>query len=521
MKLLKSLQNPNIYSHSVTNLEIIETHISWVVLTGDFAYKIKKPVDLGFLDYSSLKKRHFYCGEEIRLNKRLAPQLYVQTVAITGTPEQIEFNGIGPVLEYAVQMRQFPQNQQFDRLLAQNQLTYDDLQTLAQIVAKFHQHADTCERHLPFGDPQHVFLPIEENFLQIANLIEQDDDKTTLQEIKYWCENEHTRLQKYIVERKRQGYIRECHGDMHLRNIAKYRNDIVIFDCIEFNDNLRWIDVISEIAFVEMDLIDRGRPDFANLLLNEYLQTTGDYLGLRLLRFYMVYRAMVRAKVDCIRAHQTDLEPRQQKAVMEEFRHYLRLGKTFTKTEQPFLAITHGFSGSGKTSVTNEILKHLPVIRIRSDIERKRLFGLGTLDRSDAEIDQGIYSKEATNKTYHHLIQLAEQLLNANWNVVIDAAFLQQKQRELFQSLAQRLKIPFVILSMQASEERLRERVTLRWQQQQDASEADLAVLEKQLSSAHELSEQERQHTIPINTDVAIDHQALAASIRAKLQPHI
>ncbi|MEE9157609.1 MAG: phosphotransferase, partial [Gammaproteobacteria bacterium] len=305
--LIHSLQEPRVYDHEVKNLSTVETHISWVVLTGPYAYKIKKPVNLGFLDFSTLDKRHYYCKEELRLNRRLAPLTYVDVITITGTPQAPVLNGTGPALEYAVQMVQFPQPAQLDRVLARHALTDKHIYRLAQKVAAFHNTIDTADKNAPYGTPERVHDQVMQNFAQISARLGREVDTDRLDEIRNWTETEYNRQLDVLRQRKRGGFIRECHGDMHLRNIALVDDELLIFDCIEFSDDLRWIDVMSEVAFTVMDLEDRHQPDFARQFLNAYLEFTGDYAGLTVLRYYLSYRAMVRAMVSIIRAEQTEL----------------------------------------------------------------------------------------------------------------------------------------------------------------------------------------------------------------------
>ena len=296
MHLINNMQDRALYDHPVEVFEVIETHISWVLLTGQYVYKIKKPVNFGFLDFSTLEKRHLYCEEEVRLNRRLAPQLYIGVVAIHGTEEHPNIKSQGPVIEYAVKMKQFPQSTQLDRLLAEKGLDNAVIDKLAGKVARFHLAIDSVAKDSGFGDLEHIQQPVLDNFSHIRGCIDDKNVIPLLNKLEDWTKKKLKLLNETIQQRKDLGFIRECHGDMHLRNIALWNDEIIIFDCIEFNMNFYWIDVVSEIAFLVMDLEDRKHHAFARRFLNSYLEITGDYEGLRLLRFYKVYRAMVRAK---------------------------------------------------------------------------------------------------------------------------------------------------------------------------------------------------------------------------------
>lgn len=319
-RLIAALRDPSCYPHPVDRIEILETHISWVVLTGPYAYKIKKPVNPGFLDFTTLEKRHACCRDELRLNRRLAPGLYLDVVGITGSPERPHIGGDGEIIEYAVKMVQFGQDQLASRLLENGNLTARHIGQLAEKIAAFHQQAAAAEAGSPLGSPQAVTAHALQNFDQIAALPGAAADHSALSDLRRWTEREAAAREAAMNARQSGASVRECHGDLHLGNIALIEGEITPFDCIEFSAELRWNDVASEVAFLVMDLIDRGRPDFAFLFLSGYLEMTGDYNATAVLRFYLVYRAMVRAKVHCLRAHQPDIGDAERERLLGAFR---------------------------------------------------------------------------------------------------------------------------------------------------------------------------------------------------------
>lgn len=516
--LIQSLQNPTLYEHEVSRFELVETHISWVLLTGKYAYKIKKPVDLGFLDFSSIDKRKFYCEEELRLNRRLAPDMYLAVIPVTGTSSEPQINGTGAAIEYAVKMLQFPQEAQLDRVLAKGALTQKNIDQLAHRIALFHQHITPTATDSPFGTPEHIHEPVMENFTQIADRLDDPADIKALLSLKHWADGEYTNKLLVLRERKQNGFIRECHGDLHLRNVALLEEEILIFDCIEFNPNLRWIDLMSEVAFMVMDLQDRNHPTLASRFLNHYLQHSGDYAGLNILTYYLVYRAMVRAKVDCIRASQSDVLEVEQNKILDEYRSYIKLAEFYTQRKQAVLMITHGLSGSGKTTVSELLLEHLPAIRIRSDVERKRLYGYETEGKTHADVNTGIYSKEATDKTYAHLATLAEGIIRSGFSVIADATFLKQAQREIFYALGKKLSAPYIIIDCQAPDLILRERISQRAQTEQDASEATTGILDRQLMSQDTLTSDESIHTLYIDTSLKLDNDKIMEELSILLK---
>lgn len=516
--LIQALHHPACYDHPARNIELVETHISWVLLTGPYAYKIKKPLNLGFLDFSTLEKRRFFCEEELRLNRRLAPSLYRDVIPITGSPEAPELAGAGAAIEYAVKMVQFPEAARLDRMLAQGELRTEHIDLLARELAEFHGRIAIAGADQPFGDPEHVHEPVTQNFTQIRTRIEAQD-QAQLRRLEIWSESSFAKLRKTFETRKRDGFVRECHGDAHLANMVWHEQSVMLFDCLEFNDNLRWVDVMSEAAFLVMDLDDRGRPDLARRVLNSYLEHSGDYAGLAVFRFYQVYRALVRAKVACIRFGQSGLSNDEIKRGREEFRGYANLAERYTRPSLPVLIITHGLSGSGKTWLSQQLLETIDVIRVRSDIERKRLHGLAPVERSGSGIDSGIYSSNASQRTYARLAELAEMILRAGHSVIVDAAFLQRGQRERLHAVAQELRVPFVILDILTPDKTLRVRLQQRSRQQHEASEAGLAVLEHQLTRREPLTDREQRLAISVQAGGAVAIPLLEQQLRARLIP--
>jgi len=509
--LIARLCSPEAYDHPVEDVTVIETHISWVLLTGKYVYKIKKPVDLGFANFSSLEQRRHFCEEEVRLNRRLAPDLYLNVVPITGTrtaprvcgDQQIGIDG--KAIEYAVQMRQFPQEALLSQLIARGAMTSDHVDRLARHLAEFHSRVPRSHPESFFGTPDAVWKAAAENFDVVAP---HEELSALADELLGWSRGEFLRRCEDFATRRSQGFVRECHGDMHLGNMVLINSDVTIFDCIEFNEDFRWIDVLSEAAFVIMDLIHRGRSDFAYRLLNGYLEQTGDYGGLPVLRFYLVYRAMVRAKVCAIQFSQA--ESSSESRAWHDLHAYLNAASRLSRPNPIFLAVTHGLSGSGKSTVSHALLERVGAIRIRSDVERKRLFENAPEAGSGSTTGDGIYSAAATEKTYSRLAEVAEIVLCSGFPAIVDATFLVRDRRDRFRKLAEQLRIPFVILDVSAADSSLRERLARRAAEGHDASDADLGVLEHQHQIREPLSSIELSCSIPIQSSdsTSIDRAA-------------
>ncbi len=456
--------------------KIEETHISWVLLTGRDAYKIKKAVDLGFLDFSTLEARHFYCTEELRLNRRLAPGLYLGVIAIGGSPEQPVLGG-EPAIEYAVHMRRFAQSSMMNRMLARGRVTLAHIDKLAAVIANFHTALPPAAADSPFCTTAAIQTAAMQNFAQLPQLLSAPNDLTMLEAVHQASALEFAACEPLLRQRAAAGCVRECHGDLHLGNIVLLDDMPTPFDGIEFSAALRWIDVISEISFPVMDLLQRGQPQLAWRLLNAYLENTGDYPGCGVLRFYLAYRAMVRAKIAAIRASQRGAA--KTKPELKNCRSYLALALDCMTHRPPALIITHGLPGCGKSTFAQIALERLGAIRIRSDVERKRLFGLAALTDSNSQIDAGLYSEDATRRTYARLHELARGLIAAGFSVIVDAAFLRHAERESFRALAQEMAVPFVIASLQTDAAVLAERLAQRSRRGNDASEAGISVLQK------------------------------------------
>jgi len=498
-RLIQSLKESTDFPSCNERPTLIETHISTVFLAGDFAWKFKKPVNFGFLDFSSLDQRKKFCDEELRLNRRLAPDLYLEVVKITGDPEHPVFGGDGEVLEYAVKMRRFKQEELFNNLLAEDRLDDQLIRQVGRIAAEFHAQADRATMDMPYGSAEAAYDPMQQNFDQLRELISDPEQLKQLDKLEHWTQEHFQALRPLLELRKQEGYIRECHGDMHLGNIALIESQVAIFDGIEFNDFFRWGDVMSEIAFLTMDLDHRGASKLSNIVLNEYLEASGDYDGLILLRFYQVYRAMVRAKVSSFRLAQ-ELSEAEREEVLEQYSGFVNLAEYYTRLDQPALVLMHGFSGSGKTVISGKLAPELKAIRIRSDVERKRLNALSADSNASAAISAGIYSKEMTELTYDHLADLAQKLLSAGFAVIIDATFLKQNQRARFKHLADH----WLILDITANEADLRNNIEQR-SHEGDASDADLRVLAHQLENNDPITSDEPSLSIQWNADLPLD----------------
>lgn len=515
-RLIAALRDPARYPHPAGGIEVIETHISVVVLAGDFAYKLKKPVDFGFLDFRTLAARRHFCDEEVRINRRTAPQIYLDVVALRGTPDAPTFEGAGEVIEYAVRMRRFLQDTLLGRIAGRGGMDGAMAEQLGAAIASFHADAARADAASAFGHPDQILAPAEQNFSQMLAL---DIDHATRDQLTWlhdWARCELDRLRTTMEERRTGGFVRECHGDLHLGNIAWIDGAPVLFDAIEFNPEFRWIDVMSDVAFVTMDLLDHGLAPQAARCLDAYLAATGDFDGVAILRFQIVYRAMVRAKIAALRARQQDVTPQDHTRLDQECAAYLDLAQREARGSHPALVLMHGLSGTGKSAVAGALMERIGAIRVRSDIERKRLHGLAATAHSGSTIDDGIYTATASEATYARVCTLARTLLEAGWPVIVDAAFLRREDRARFLALAASIAVPCVIAACRAPEATLRERIARRASLGNDPSEAGNDVLARQIASEEPLTADEQRWTEDIDTtrsDLDSDLSRIAARL--------
>ena len=496
--IIETLRNPCAYPHPVDTVECIETHISWVLLAGDFAYKIKKPLDLGFLDFSSLRRRQFYCEEEARLNRLWAPDIYLGVVPITLRDGQAKIDGSGTAVEYAVKMRRFDPAMCLDVQLANGKLSIADMRELAEMLGQRHEAAPIVARVLRTQTVSRAIELIRENFPPLENVIERG----LYDELYRWTMSQLAELEPVLWQRFDDGYFRQCHGDLHLRNIVRLPGGMTTFDCIEFSTDLRNTDVMADIAFLVMDLVARQQPGLAAHCINRYLEVTGDYRGMRLFNLYFVYRCLVRAKVAVIRGgERTDTGERVED--LEKARRYCVMARLQARPGVPLLVVMTGMSGSGKTWVSGQLMEALPAIRMRSDIERKRHMHLEETASSNSGIAAGAYASDVSDTIYSKLNALAAEILQAGHNVILDASFLRLAQRDAARAVAECTGAHLVFLQTMAEDSILRARIRARGARADDASEADTGVLDYQLRTAEPLTAEEQQRTVRCNSDDA------------------
>lgn len=499
--LVARLRSPQAYPHPVDHVDLIETHISSVLLAGAYAYKLKKPLTLGFLDFSTTEARRAACAEEVRLNRRTAPGLYLDVVAIAGPAHAPGIGRAGPAIEYAVCMRRFPDTDLLDCMARKGRLAPATIDALAETVAAFHASLPPSSPDKSYGTPTRIRHWTSENFVEMARHCIAGDLRAQLASLEQWTTETLDRRSHQFAARRHDGFVRECHGDLHLRNIVMIDGRPVLFDCIEFNPELRWIDVMSEIAFTFMDLEDHGHPALAWRFLNGYLEQTGDYGGLVLMPFYAVYRALVRAKVAILRAVAPHLPPGERATAAQASRRYIELAGRMAGQSAPLAVLMHGLPGAGKSTVAARLAQTLPGIRVRSDIERKRLHGLGAQARSTGTVGAGIYGEAGSAATYARLADATQAILDAGYPAILDATFGRRADRASLIAVAREHDAEAVVLDCRAPAAVLRERIAARQQRGEDPSDATLAVLTHQSATRDPLTAGEKLDSLSVDTD--------------------
>jgi aminoglycoside phosphotransferase family enzyme/predicted kinase len=511
--MIEDLLRATAWPHPAEDVRLVETHISWVFLAGEFAYKLKKPVDLGFLDFRAPGRRLFYCREELRLNRRLAPELYLEVVGARPGPDGWRMGPWAEGAEPAVKMRRFPDEAQLDRQLDAGRLDARDMDAFAAELARFHDGAPRARPWHGYGTPGAVARPALENFEHLDSAIAGEAAGARIPRLLEWTRERARGLAPAFASRLAVGYVREGHGDLHLANLVRIGERVAAFDGIEFDPALRWIDVQSDAGFLLMDLESRGRPDLGWRFFNAWLERLGGQEGLDLLPWYLVYRHLVRAKVDAIRLAQGEPDDATADRLRARIERHVALAARRAEPEPPLAVILSGYSGSGKSHLAERLAPHLGAIRLRSDVERKRIHGLDPWIPGGAPPGEGLYTREATQRTYDHLAGLARTALAAGLPVVLDAAFLGHPRRLEFRRLAEAAGARPVVLRCEADPAVLRQRVA---QRTGDPSDAGIEVLEDQMARNPEPGPGEDPWIVRVRTDAPVDEAALARCLEAR-----
>jgi len=479
--MIDHMLNPTSYPEPTTAVQHLQTHISHLFLTDQHVYKIKKPVNFGFLDFTSLEKRRFYCHEELRLNRRLSPDIYLDVVTLyQGADGLPTFHADGAIIEYAVKMRRMPQERMMSRLLEQSGVTEADIDAIAKKVALFHGEAARGDGIALFGTPEAIRSNWLENLRQTVPYCGRTLTEELHAQIAELALQRLEQDSSFFLRRLQHGFIRECDGDLHTENIC-LDGQVHIFDCIEFNEKFRYSDTAADVAFLAMDLENHGRRDLAKLFVERYVTYSADDSLRQILPLYLANRAFVRGKVESFRLDDPLIAEEEKTAAASRAQRFFRLARGYLLREQlpKILFLTCGPTGCGKTALANELAFQLGVAHVSSDLERKRLAGVEATERNAA-----IYSPAWNQATYDRLFELASQHLMSNSSVILDATFLQRRGRERFTRLAAESGARTVILQLSCPEELVRQRLDQRQAKGDSASDGTWQVFQQQMKSA-------------------------------------
>ncbi len=478
---LQGLLHPRAYPHPVRAVQLVQTHISWILLTGEFAYKIKRPVHYSFADLRSAERRAFLCHEEVRLNRRFASELYLGVSQITSGEGEVRVDGSGLVIEYAVKMRQFRREDELDRLLETLRIGSAELTQFGRDLARIHAKLPVAEPEQTWGRPAAVRSLILENVEECAQAAAVFGGEADVRALRTIIGERLEAAGDWMSERFVGGRVRECHGDLHSRNIVRQDSCLLAFDCLEFEPAFRWIDVADEVAFLLADLDSSRHAQHAQAFLGGYLTSSGDYQACRLLPLYEAHRALVRAKVTALSAETAAPSAGSDTtSIREQYDDYLDCARRSLVPKRPILILMSGLSGSGKSWIAKRLAPVLGAVHLSSDVERQRLGELQALARSGSGWEQGLCSREANTRVYQHLARCAADTLAGGYTTIIDATVHRREDRTLFYDLSVGLGVTACVVQCEAPPEVLQARVETRRQRGDDPTDPDPSVLHRQ-----------------------------------------
>jgi aminoglycoside phosphotransferase family enzyme/gluconate kinase len=504
--LIEFLSKPSSYPHKTDqNIQVIQTQMSLVFLTGDCVYKVHKPVDLGYVDYTTLDKRHYFCEQEVILNKRLSPELYYGVVPITmNAAGSLELDGKGEIIEYAVKMKTLPADKMLDKLLVTDSVTPDMMINVAKKVSAFHKKAVYSEEIAKVASLDTLTFNADENFQQLSPYIGRVFSQQEYDRICIFTRNFLKDNAGLFNKRISDNRIKDCHGDLHSQHIC-FTDPISIYDCIEFTDRFRYVDVAAEVAFLCMDLDHSGHSDLAQTFLAAYVEDSQDEEILKLSRYYRCYYACVRAKVNCFQLDDPLVSDEAKAKCQKTAKSYVDLACSYTDNKT-HLFINYGTTGCGKSTLSRELSQHLGLIYISSDITRKRLANVALDDHHFKELNADLYSPEMTKKTYDTLYENADKALRSGMSVIIDAAFLKKEERAKAFDIAKKNGAKYHILEYPTTKEDTIRNLQKR-SQENDASDGTFDIYLMQIATLDQLTDDEKAYAIVIDQSGSLDNK--------------
>jgi hypothetical protein len=514
--LLTALTHPESYLHHPSHVEVVQTHISVVFLAGEEVYKLKKPVKFSFLDYSTLELRRHYCQEEVRLNRRLAPTVYLGVVPVLRVDNGYRVRDAlslhdPTVVDYLVRMRRLPPERKLDTLLSEGRVAKEGVHAVAKRLVHFHQTASTHDA-AQYGAPEVVWQAIHDNFQETASFVGETITAKQYDLIQRFSRDFFDSRQELFHQRIAHHRVREGHGDLRCDHIYFLDEGVTIVDCIEFNPGLRTCDVASELAFIAMDLELHGAPSLAAELARAYAVQADDEQLLELLPFYQCYRAYVRGKVESLKSRESEIPPAEQERARQKARRAFRLAARYARpTPRPALLIVCGRVGTGKSTVAQILSAHTGFLVLNSDVIRKRLAGLLPTARATAEYGAGLYTPAFTEQTYAALARQAEAELHDHRGVIVDATFKQPEHRRLFLELGNRFGVPVLFIECRAPASEVERRLRRREAAESSASDATWEIAQREERDFPAFADIPEQHHVIVDTNESVEDTLMEA----------
>ncbi len=499
-KLVDAMSRPDFYFHRPSSVEVLQTHISFIFIAGDYVFKVKKAVDFGFLDFTTLEKRKFYCGEELRLNRRLAPDYYLELVEISETTGgKVVMGPRGKVIEYAVKMRSLPEDRMLKRLLSENRVIPSEMESVARRVADFHRQAETGGRIDESGGLNVIRKNQDENFEQTEKYIGITILEKKYRFIQSFINDFMDRNRAFFEKRVKEHRIRDCHGDLHIEHICM-TDGIVIFDCIEFNERFRFADVAAEVAFLAMDLDFNGYPEHARVFVDAYVRHSGDTELAKLLNFYRTYYAYVRGKVIGFRLDDQAIEEKDREEARQLASRYFDLAYTYaSRPERKTLILTAGLMGTGKSVLASHLASRFDADLIRMDVVRKAMLHIAPAEHRYDDFGKGIYSEEVSRKVYDRACEAAASKLKEGRSVIMDASFKSRMERQRAAQIAAELQADFFILECTLPDTLIKKRLWERMSEKGEVSDGRTDILDAQKRDFEPIDE------IPVRSHIVIE----------------
>ncbi|MFH1770925.1 MAG: AAA family ATPase [archaeon] len=527
--IIKELSNPKVFPEKPLDVKIIQTHISVICLTGKYAYKFKKHVNFGFLDFSTLEKRKFYCEEELRLNRRLSPEIYLEMVELRENNGIFSINGKGKLVDYGIKMKEFSQEKIITKLVQKNLLTSEQIKQITDLLVNFYKKAKTNDKISKYGSVKLFKINTDENFEQTKSMIGKTISKGQFELIEKET-NEFYKINSWLFEKRvKDGMIKECHGDLHTGNMFLDGNRIKIFDCIEFNERFKNSDVAADIAFLSMDMDFHGKEELSKELIINYVKKSGDWELLKVLNFYKCYRAYVRGKVTGFLLNDKNVPENEKKKITATAKNYFTLAERYAKEinyryiefKKPVVIMTSGFSATGKSFITKWFRKFFEIESLSTDIIRKELFNIPLEEKTRHGLGEGIYSPENVKKVYDELFLRCKNLVSEGKNCLLDAVFIKRALRERGMKTAMDANAEFLILNTVAEDKNIKFRLAKKAKSKDDPSDATWKVYLKQKENWEEFSDEEKKHALKIDGNTFYCYEEAYDKIIERLKENI